>query len=152
MQINRTVYEQHHPLTGSYSSRCMNSSVSILMSTCPRICRSNGWRRNFCEQISHCTFSRMEIGMSIHQYISKSGWQRCREALLGDVPVTKVYLLFGFHDYSSFYRAFKKSTGSRRRILKNCIPLPAINTVVPNALFTLYFSGGFLICFRCGEN
>ena len=61
---------------------------------------------------------------------------RCREALLGDVPVTKVYLLFGFHDYSSFYRAFKKSTGSRRRILKNCIPLPAINTVVPNALFT----------------
>ncbi len=23
-----------------------------------------------------------------------------------DVPVTKVYLLFGFHDYSSFYRAF----------------------------------------------
>lgn len=29
----------------------------------------------------------------------------------GDVPVTKVYLLFGFHDYSSFYRAFKKEYG-----------------------------------------
>lgn len=28
-----------------------------------------------------------------------------------DVPVTKVYLLFGFHDYSSFYRAFKKEYG-----------------------------------------
>ena len=51
-----------------------------------------------------------------------------------------------------FTARLKKSTGSRRRILKNCIPLPAINTVVPNALFTLYFSGGFLICFRCGEN
>ena len=31
--------------------------------------------------------------------------------VLGDVPVTKVYLLFGFHDYSSFYRAFKKEYG-----------------------------------------
>ena len=51
-----------------------------------------------------------------------------------------------------FTARLKKSTESRRRILKNCIPLPAINTVVPNALFTLYFSGGFLICFRCGEN
>lgn len=28
-----------------------------------------------------------------------------------DVPVTKVYLLFGFHDYSSFYRSFKKEYG-----------------------------------------
>mgnify|MGYP000506117929 CR=1 FL=1 len=52
-----------------------------------------------------------EIGMSIHQYISKKRLARCREALLGDVPVTKVYLLFGFHDYSSFYRAFKKEYG-----------------------------------------
>ncbi len=37
-----------------------------------------------------------EIGISIHQYISKKRLARCREALLGDVPVTKVYLLFGF--------------------------------------------------------
>lgn len=48
---------------------------------------------------------------TIRQYISKKRLARCREALLGDVPVTKVYLLFGFHDYSSFYRAFKKEYG-----------------------------------------
>ena len=48
---------------------------------------------------------------TIRQYISKKRLARCREAMLGDVPVTKVYLLFGFHDYSSFYRAFKKEYG-----------------------------------------
>ena len=85
MQINRTVYEQHHPLT-----RKAQLSVSKY-------------------HIAHVF--KDEIGMSIHQYISKKRLARCREALLGDVPVTKVYLLFGFHDYSSFYRAFKKEYG-----------------------------------------
>ena len=49
--------------------------------------------------------------MSIHQYISKKRLARCREALLGDVPVTKVYLLFGFTTIRVFYRALKKKYG-----------------------------------------
>lgn len=112
MQINRTVYEQHHPLT-------RKAQLSLYEQLCfyidEHLSENLSLERLAAElfvskyHIAHVF--KDEIGMSIHQYISKKRLARCREALLGDVPVTKVYLLFGFHDYSSFYRAFKKEYG-----------------------------------------
>ncbi len=112
MQINRTVYEQHHPLT-------RKAQLSLYEQLCfyidEHLSEDLSLERLAAElfvskyHIAHVF--KDEIGMSIHQYISKKRLARCREALLGDVPVTKVYLLFGFHDYSSFYRAFKKEYG-----------------------------------------
>lgn len=51
------------------------------------------------------------IGMSIHQYITKKRLALCREAILGNANISEVYLAYGFGDYSSFYRAFKKEYG-----------------------------------------
>lgn len=51
------------------------------------------------------------LGMSIHQYITKKRLALCREAILGEMSITQVYQTFGFGDYSSFYRAFKKEYG-----------------------------------------
>ena len=112
MQINRTVYEQHHPLT-------RKAQLSLYEQLCfyidEHLSEDLSLERLAAElfvskyHIAHVF--KDEIGMSIHQYISKKRLARCREALLGDVPVTKVYLLFGFHDYSSFYRALKKEYG-----------------------------------------
>lgn len=51
------------------------------------------------------------LGMSIHQYITKKRLTLCREAILGSMNITDVYLSYGFGDYSSFYRAFKKEYG-----------------------------------------
>jgi len=51
------------------------------------------------------------IGMSIHQYITKKRLALCKEAISGKMSVTEAYHLFGFGDYSSFYRAFKKEYG-----------------------------------------
>ena len=50
-------------------------------------------------------------GLSIHQYITKKRLSACRDAILGDVGISEVYPMFGFGDYSSFYRAFKKEYG-----------------------------------------
>ena len=80
MQINRTVYEQHHPLT-------RKAQLSLYEQLC------------------------FYIDEHLSEDLSLERLARCREALLGDVPVTKVYLLFGFHDYSSFDRALKKEYG-----------------------------------------
>lgn len=112
MQINRTVYEQHHPLSQKahlslYEQLCfyidehLSEDLSLEKLS----------RALFVSKYHIAHLFKEEIGMSIHQYISKKRLARCREALLGDIPVTKVYLLFGFHDYSSFYRAFKKEYG-----------------------------------------
>lgn len=51
------------------------------------------------------------LGMSIHQYITKKRLILCKEAILGDMSITEAYQTFGFGDYSSFYRAFKKEYG-----------------------------------------
>ena len=51
------------------------------------------------------------IGMSIHQYITKKRLNLCKEAISGGMSITDAYHRFGFGDYSSFYRAFKKEYG-----------------------------------------
>lgn len=51
------------------------------------------------------------FGMSIHQYITKKRLALCREAILGSLSITQACQDFGFGDYSSFYRAFKKEFG-----------------------------------------
>lgn len=49
--------------------------------------------------------------LSIHQYITKKRLALCKEAIQGQMNITEAYQLYGFGDYSSFYRAFKKEYG-----------------------------------------
>ena len=35
----------------------------------------------------------------------------CRDAILSNENITKIYLMYGFKDYTSFFRAFKKEYG-----------------------------------------
>ncbi|MBQ8184682.1 MAG: helix-turn-helix domain-containing protein [Lachnospiraceae bacterium] len=51
------------------------------------------------------------MGISIHQYITKKRLALCRDAILGSDSISKAYLMCGFKDYSSFFRAFKKEYG-----------------------------------------
>lgn len=50
-------------------------------------------------------------GISIHQYIMKKRLAACQNAILSNISISKAYLMFGFKDYSNFYRAFKKEFG-----------------------------------------
>lgn len=59
--------------------------------------------------ISH-TFTR-EFGISLHQYVTKKRLHACRDAILSGLLISKIYPLYGFSDYSSFFRAFKKEFG-----------------------------------------
>ena len=51
------------------------------------------------------------IGLSIHQFITKKRLLLCKEAISNKMNITEAYHMFGFGDYSSFYRAFKKEFG-----------------------------------------
>lgn len=51
------------------------------------------------------------IGISTHQYILKKRLGAVRDAIVRNINISKAYLLFGFRDYSGFYRAFKKEFG-----------------------------------------
>ena len=51
------------------------------------------------------------LGISVHQYILKKRLSLCRAAIASHKVIGESYMLFGFKDYSSFYRAFKKEYG-----------------------------------------
>ena len=51
------------------------------------------------------------LGVSLHQYIIKKRLDECRNAITGGASITGTYEKFGFRDYSSFFKAFKKEYG-----------------------------------------
>lgn len=51
------------------------------------------------------------IGISVHQYIMKKRLAACRDAIQNGIKITEAYLMYGFKDYSGFFRAFKKEYG-----------------------------------------
>ena len=59
--------------------------------------------------ISH--IFKKNLGISLHQYIVKKRLAKCRDALLTEANISKTFHLYGFKDYSSFFRAFKKEYG-----------------------------------------
>lgn len=71
--------------------------------------------------ISH--LFKEHIGLSTHQYITKKRLAAVKDAILGNINISEAYLMFGFQDYSSFYRAFKKEFGMSPREYKERAPV-----------------------------
>ncbi len=51
------------------------------------------------------------MGISLHQYILKKRLQASRQAILSGDPISRIFPQYGFKDYTSFFRAFKKEYG-----------------------------------------
>lgn len=49
------------------------------------------------------------MGIPVHQYILSLRLEGCRKAIQAGAPITDVAGMYGFQDYSSFYRAFKNT-------------------------------------------
>lgn len=65
------------------------------------------------------------LGLSVHQYITKKRLSMCCDAILSHVSISKAYLLYGFKDYSSFFRAFRKEYGISPKEYKTLHSLPS---------------------------
>lgn len=112
LHLNRMVYEKEHLMSGREVQSLYESLIAFI-------------NENLAENLSlesiaeHFYVSRYHIahlfkenaGISLHQYIIKKRLHVCREAILSGENISKAYLLYGFKDYSSFYRAFKKEYG-----------------------------------------
>ena len=51
------------------------------------------------------------MGISLHQYIIQRRIEACKNALLTQKSLEEIAELFGFANYSSFFRLFKKTYG-----------------------------------------
>ncbi|PHV69538.1 AraC family transcriptional regulator [Sporanaerobium hydrogeniformans] len=59
--------------------------------------------------ISHIFKDNM--GISLYQYILKKRIHASKNSILSGMPLNQIYHQYGFKDYTSFYRAFKKEYG-----------------------------------------
>ena len=50
-------------------------------------------------------------GLSLHQYITKKRLSACVDAMQSGKRISEIWSQFGFLNYSSFYRAFRKEYG-----------------------------------------
>lgn len=52
---------------------------------------------------------REHMGITVHQYIMSLRLEGCRKAIQSGTPIMMAVEMYGFHDYSNFYRAFKNT-------------------------------------------
>lgn len=58
-----------------------------------------------------CREFRKSTGLTVHEYIRRKRIAKIRELCAQGMPIGDAALEVGFHDYSSFYRAFQKEYG-----------------------------------------
>ena len=54
---------------------------------------------------------KANLGISVHQFITKKRLRLCKDAISFHTNLTEICILYGFKDYTSFFRAFKKEFG-----------------------------------------
>lgn len=112
LHLNRTVYEMKHPTTRKEADALYDNIIQYIESHLDADLSLDELSKTFYVSKFHISHIFKEnFGISIHQYITKKRLSMCKDAILSNDNITKVYLMFGFKDYTSFFRAFKKEYG-----------------------------------------
>ena len=113
LHINRLVYEQFEPKNQQPLNTSLYSNlVEYIEQHLDEDLTLERLADEFYVSKYHIAHVFTEnVGLSIHQYITKKRLSLCQEAIRAKMNITEVYQAYGFGDYSSFYRAFKKEYG-----------------------------------------
>lgn len=112
LHLNRLVYVQNNPVVKKEETTLYQAvSLYIEEHLDEDLSLDNLSRKFYVSKYHIAHVFKENLGMSIHQYITKKRLRLCQEAIRGTMSITEAYQAFGFGDYSSFYRAFKKEYG-----------------------------------------
>lgn len=111
LHINRIIYARLHPGRKSEESIYQNLCSYIEEHLDEDLSLEKLASEFFVSKYHIAHVFKDNLGLSIHQYITKKRLSKCCDALIGNTGITDTYQAFGFGDYSSFYRAFKKEYG-----------------------------------------
>ena len=112
LHINRLTYEKMEPKPLSLNTSLYSNLVEYIEQHLDDDLSLERLAEEFYVSKYHIAHVFKEnVGLSIHQYITKKRLALCQEAIRAKMNITEVYHTYGFGDYSSFYRAFKKEFG-----------------------------------------
>lgn len=112
LELSRLAYEADHPQNPHEKQSLYSELIAYIENNPDEDLSLQQLSRHFYVSKYHIAHLFKDgMGLSIHQYITKKRLESCRNALLPDTLITSVYPMYGFKDYSSFYRAFKKEYG-----------------------------------------
>ncbi|MCR5032081.1 MAG: AraC family transcriptional regulator [Lachnospiraceae bacterium] len=112
LQLNRSIYEQKHPKTPRENLSLYDGVTAYIDDHLEEDLSLDRLASAFYVSKFHISHLFQDnTGLSVHQYILKKRLSACCSAMLAGGEATKVCLLYGFKDYSTFYRAFKKEYG-----------------------------------------
>ena len=112
LYLNRVAYESNHPQKIKEKRNLYESLLLYIESHLEEDLSLEDLSKEFYVSKYHIAHIFKEnMGLSIHQYITKKRLALCRNALLSEDNITDTIHSYGFKDYSSFFRAFKKEFG-----------------------------------------
>lgn len=125
MHLNRMVHDSvHPPLAQEEKGLYINVSEYVENHLEDELSLESLAREFFVSKYHLAHNFKDNLGISVHQYILKKRLQACRNAIIKEGSVTRVYSQYGFHDYPGFYRAFKKEFGiSPKEYLKQALAI-----------------------------
>ena len=112
LHLSRMAYEKNHPRKLKEDQNLYENIIQYIDTQLDQDLSLEHLAGKFYVSKYHIAHIFKEnTGISIHQYIMKKRLAACQDAILSNISITKAYLMLGFKDYSSFYRAFKKEYG-----------------------------------------
>ena len=119
--INRAIYDDEHMQTESDEMSLFQNILSYVENNLEESLTLDQIAGNFFVSkyyIAH--LFKDTLGISLHQYIIKKRLAECRSAIVSGGSITEIYEKYGFGDYSSFFKAFKKEYGMSPKEYQNC--------------------------------
>lgn len=112
LTINRIIYDEDHRHAGGDELTLFQNILSFVENNLEEpLSLDDVAAEFFVSKYYVAHLFKDTLGISLHQYIIKKRLSECRNAIINGGSITTTYERFGFRDYSSFFKAFKKEYG-----------------------------------------
>ena len=129
LHLNRLVYEKNHNQNAPAGQNLHISLCNYISDNLEGDLSLDQLAKYFYVSKFYISHSfKDNMGLSLHQYIIKKRLHACKDAILSSIPISKAYTQYGFSDYSSFFRAFKREYGVSPNEYKELYKIREINS------------------------